>query len=102
MPIFRGDALRVELQPVNRTRDMPQPHNLAVLCPSIGDKGLGQALALHREAVVARGVKGRTETREKPRIVMMYRRDLAMHDVFGADDPAAKSLADRLLPQTYA
>ena len=64
MTIFRFNAFRVELHPVNRMAFMGQTHDQAILCPCRNLKAVGQAVLPDDQGMVAGGPERTAKIRE--------------------------------------
>ena len=97
-----GDGFRVELHAVDRPGPVLHAHDLAVVGPGGDLQVVRQAVALHRQAVVAGGGEGVRQAGEDALAVVVDRAGLAVHQGLGADHLAAKGLADGLVAQADA
>ncbi len=102
MAVLRGDALGVELHAVDRMLDVHQAHDQAVLGGGDGREAGRQRLALDDQRVIAGAGEFVIEAAEDATAVVGDGRGLAVHQVRGADHPAAVGLADRLMAETDA
>jgi hypothetical protein len=81
---------------------MAHAHDLAVVGSRRDLELVGQARRLDRERVVARGHERGRQACEYAATVVRDRRELAVHHVLRAHDPAAERLADRLVAEAHA
>src|SRR3989344_3895959 len=99
---FGRDGFRVELNAVDRPRLVLDAHDLAVLGPSRDLQNLRQMVRFDGKAVVAGGRERGFQPREDTRVRVMDETGFPMHEGAGANDFAAKRLADRLMAEADA
>ncbi len=102
-PLRRQEALRVELDAVQRPDAVTHPHDLALVRPGADlEIGVVERLALDDEAVVARRLERVGQAAEDALTVVVDRRGLAVHDADVAHHLAAEDVADALVAETDA
>src|SRR5947209_6902728 len=101
---FRGEeALRVELDAVERPGAMADPHDFVFVGPGRDDEiGVLEGFPPDDQAVIAGRLEGIGKTPENPLAIVMDRRSLTMHDPIIANDFAAKYVAATLVPEANA
>ncbi len=97
-----GDALWVELYAVNRIARVLHGHDEAIVRVRGGDKAVRERFRLDDKRVIARRLELRRQTGEKSDTLVMDGGELTVHHLRRADDAAAVSLADGLMPETHA
>src|SRR6476646_9864841 len=103
LPAVLGqERLGMELHALDRQLAVPDGHDLSVVGGRRDVEHRGQAPALDRERVIARGVEWRGNVFEYAPLVVDDRRQFAVHHPLRADDPRAERLADRLVTETHA
>jgi len=102
MAIFGFDTFRVKLYAVNRMNFVGQAHNQPILCFSGNFKTVRQTVSFHNQRMIACGPERIAEAPENCFITMVDITDLAVHQVRGADHPAAVNLANGLMAETDA
>lgn len=96
------DRFGMELHTVQAEFLRVEGHDDAVLRPRADFERRRKRFALHDERVVAGGREGVRDVAEHPLPVVKDLRGLAVHDLPGADDLAAKRFADGLMAEADA
>lgn len=96
------DRFGVELHAVQAEFLRVEGHDDAVLRPRANFERRRKRFALHDQRVVAGGREGVRDVAEHPLPVVIDLRGLAVHDLPGADDLAAKRFADGLMAEADA
>ncbi len=102
MAVLCCDAFGMKLNAVDIIFFMPQTHQQTILGPGARFELVGQARRIDHKRMIARCFKILFEAFKDALIVMRNRADLAMHGPRCRNDESAKSLSDRLMPQTNA
>ncbi|MNT40235.1 hypothetical protein D3C72_1765360 [compost metagenome] len=92
----------MELHALDRQRLVAHAHDLAVVGPGGDLQAFRQRLALDHQRMVAGAGHRVGDVAEHADIVVRHRRHLAVHQLLGVDDLAAKGLADALVAETDA
>src|SRR5450759_5900035 len=97
--MFGEYRLGVELHAMYCQGPVAHAHDLAVVGPSRYFKTVRQRLALDHQRVVARCGERIRQAGEYAGVVVMDRRCLAVHQLFGVVDAPAERLADVLMTE---
>ena len=103
--MLAGDALGVELHPVDRQRAVAHRHDelaAGLVGPGSWNQGVGDRVVLDDQTVVAGGAEWRGDAREDIATGMSNGADLPVHRLGCADYLAAERLANRLVPEADA
>jgi len=98
--VLGEERLGVELDAFDRGRPVPHAHDLAVVRARAHLERRREARRLDRERVVARRDERRGQAGEHAPLVVRDRRDLPVHDVLRAHDPAAEPRSACTAPAT--
>lgn len=107
MALLAQNALRMELNTLDRERLVAQPHDLVkraigMLAPGGDVEAVGQRVALHHQGVVTGHPQRVVEPLEHPLIAMADERGFAVHYLTGTHYAGAEGLRQRLMTETDA
>ena len=102
VPLLAGNALRVELNSVDRQLIVAHRLDRLVLGARIDLQAIGQVGSVDHQRMVARDREGRRQAAEKRCPVVGDCRSLAVHHPRRPHDPATERLADRLVAKAHA
>ncbi len=102
MAVFGEQGFGVELYAFHRQRFVAHAHDLAVVGPGGDFQAVGQCVAVDNQAVIAGAGNRIGQLAEHALVVVVNRRDFAVHQRFGAYGVAAEGLADGLMAEADA
>ncbi len=91
----------MELHAMHRQRFVAHPHDLVIIGPGGDLQTFRQCFALDHQRVIARRGERVGQAVKHAGVVVMDRRGLTVHQLFGVNDASAEGLANALVPEAY-